>query len=137
MFAGYGKALVTAKTRARITNRVPTNTPWTKKGLPKVKAKADAKAKAKVKEKAKARERRVMEKPDHPKVRAKEKANAAEQMLRPNGPKSKVGQRLNGPPTLLQLPSLQTGRPQSKYFPQKKGNGVRNTPKVETAMAVT
>ena len=78
-----------------------------------------------------------MEKPDHPTVRAKEKANAAEQMLRPNGPKSKVIQRLNGPHILLQISSLQSRQSQNIYFPPKKGNGVRNTPKVEIAMAVT
>ena len=104
VFAAYGRALVTAKTEARLTNHAHTHTPWTREVSQRVRAKdvkAKAKEKARGKERARKAKARVKVNPE--KERAKE--STAEQMLRPNGPRSKDGRRPNGPRGQLRLPS--------------------------------
>ena len=133
-FAEYGKALDTARTRTHLTSHARTNIPWIRKDLrrdqdevEKAKVKAKVKAKPKARARAKEKERK-----------AKAKANVAKVMLPQHSLKRKSGQQnsgRNGKPDLLLSTDIPTT--DQRFSRSKKENGVKTTPRPESAKVAT
>ena len=125
-FAEYGKALGTARTKMPPINDARTSIPWIRKDLKRdqdVAGKAEAKAKVRAKPKAKARARG---KEKERKAKAKERASVAKVML----PQHSLNNGRTGNPELPLSRNQTCSR-------SKKENGVKNTPRPESAKVAT